>query len=86
MSFGSPSYDPPAQQAPVVAATPPDPEQVATAPDLSKDAQMKNDTNAKRKGTSALRIQLNVGGMTGGGGGGGGNAAPRGGGGNGLSI
>lgn len=67
MGFGSsPSYDPPEQQkqAPSIAATPPEPEQVATAPEVSSDSQTKNTANAKRKGTSALRIQLNVGGMS----------------------
>lgn len=84
MSFSKPKYpdppDPPAAQAPVVAATPPDPEEVAAAPEVNKDSQMKQATNTKRKGTSALRIQLNVGGM------GGSPARGKGGGGNGLSI
>lgn len=64
MGFSSPST-PEVQpaKAPVVAATPPEPEQVATAPTVSDNSQMKSNTNSKRKGTSALRIQLNVGGM-----------------------
>lgn len=67
MGFSKPSTPKvQAAPAPTVAATPPEPEQVAQAPEVSDSSQMKNTTNNKRKGTSALRIQLNVGGMGGG--------------------
>lgn len=65
----SKKYKAPPVQAPIVAATPPDPEQVAQAPEVNKESQLKQATNAKRKGSAALRIQLNVGGLGGKGGG-----------------
>lgn len=49
-------------QAPVVAATPPEPEQTAEAPVVDEGAKRKNENKARRKGTSALRIDLSIGG------------------------
>lgn len=48
-------------QAPTVAATPPEPEQVAEKVERKDDYV--DETKAKRKGTSSLRINLNVGGQ-----------------------
>ena len=55
---------------PQVAATPPPAEEVAEAPVVNEGAKRQNANSAKRKGTSALRINLNVGGVGGGTGGG----------------
>ena len=64
MSFGGgPSYSPAPVKAPQVAATPPEPEELAAAPELSDNAQSKASSNARSRGTSALKIQLNVGGL-----------------------
>lgn len=48
--------------APSVAATPPEPEAVAEAPKINDTAKEKRNADSKRRGTSALRIDLNVGG------------------------
>ena len=65
MSFGGggSSYEPQPVKAPQVAATPPEPEELATPPELSGKALDKASGNAKSRGTSALKIQLNVGGL-----------------------
>lgn len=76
---GTPSAPkaPPAQ-APQVAATPPPPETVAEAPAVNEGSKRKNQAIGKRKGTSALRINLHLGGVnTGGDGGASGLAIPR---------
>ena len=48
--------------APTVAATPPPPEETAEAPVINEGNKRKNQADSKRKGTSALRIDLNLGG------------------------
>lgn len=71
--FGGSKPSAPAVQqapAPTVAATPPPPEEVAEAPAINEGAKRKNANNSKRKGTSALRIDLSIGGGDMGGGGG----------------
>lgn len=69
--FGSPSK-PSVVEAPkpTVAATPPPAEEVAEAPVINEGAKRQNANEAKRKGTAALRINLNMGGVGGGAGGG----------------
>ena len=49
-------------QAPVVAAAAPEPEETAEAPVVDEGAKRKTENRAKRKGTSALRIDLSIGG------------------------
>ena len=56
--------------APTVAATPPPPEETAEAPVINEGNKRKNQADSKRKGTSALRIDLNLGGGNMGGAGG----------------
>ncbi len=63
MSFSSPKYEAPEQVAPTVAMTPPEPEEVATAPKMTKNTVDREAALSKSKGTSALRIKLNLGGM-----------------------
>lgn len=48
---------------PVVAATPPPAEEVAEAPVTNEGSKRSNTMDANRKGTAALRINLNMGGM-----------------------
>lgn len=71
MFGGTPSTpDPQPVQAPQVAATPPPPEEIAEAPTINEGSKRKNQADSQRKGTSALRINLNLGGGNMGGGGG----------------
>ena len=82
--FGKPST--PSVQAaptPTVAATAPPAEEVAEAPIVNEGTKRQNQASAQRRGTSALRINLNLGGGLGGAGG---ASAASGGGGNGVSI
>lgn len=58
---------PPPIPAPQVAAAPPPPENVAEAPAMNEGNKRKTDN--QRKGTSALRINLSLGGTNAGGGG-----------------
>ncbi|WP_302262029.1 MULTISPECIES: hypothetical protein [Desulfovibrio] len=62
---------------PQVAATPPPAEEVAEAPIINEGAKRQNANEAKRKGTAALRINLNMGGVGGAGGGTSGLSIPR---------
>lgn len=48
---------------PQVAATAPPAEEVAEAPVVNEGAKRKTTADANRKGTSALRINLNLGGL-----------------------
>ena len=65
-SPGTPDVKP--SPPPQVAATPPPPEEVAQAPAMNEGEKRKNQTDSQRKGTSALRINLNIGGTGGNGG------------------
>lgn len=62
---------------PQVAATPPPAEEVAEAPIINEGAKRQNANEAKRKGTAALRINLNMGGVGCAGGGTSGLSIPR---------
>lgn len=75
---GTPSVDAPT---PTVAATAPPSEEVAEAPIVNEGDKRRGQAAAQRKGTSSLRINLNMGGLGGTPGGGG-----NGGGTSGLSI
>ena len=48
-----------------VSAETPDPEETAEAPSVSEAAQTADERRGKRKGTSALTIDLNLGGTSG---------------------
>lgn len=75
-SGGSPSVT--AAPTPTVAATAPPPETTAEAPVVNEGAKRQNQAQAQRKGTSALRIGLTLGGGMGGANGGGqGVSIPR---------
>lgn len=60
--------DPTPAPAPVVTATPPPPAPTADAPVVAEKARQGSDAQAKRRGLSSLRINLNIGGSDGGGG------------------
>ncbi|MDM8214771.1 hypothetical protein QUW15_01120 [Desulfovibrio piger] len=80
---GGGKYSAPSVQsapAPTVAATPPEPEETAEAPEMSETARNQESNSGRRRGASALRIDLNVGGV------GGAGSYGNGGGGNGLSL
>lgn len=63
--FGGGAPEPEVQRAPEaqVAATPPPAEDVAEAPVTNEGSKRSQNVGANRKGTSALRINLNLGGM-----------------------
>ena len=77
---GSKTPDVVSAPAPTVAATAPPAEEVAEAPIVNEGTKRQNQASAQRRGTSALRINLNLGGGLGG------ASAATGGGGNGVSI
>ena len=83
--FGGGSKTPSVVQSPTptVAATAPPAEETAEAPIVNEGTKRQNQASAQRRGTSALRINLNLGGGLGGSGG---ASAASGGGGNGVSI
>jgi hypothetical protein len=51
---------------PIYTPAPPPPEPTPTAPVVDEKVKRKTDAKAKRSGTSALRIDLNLGGDSGG--------------------
>lgn len=63
--FGGGASSPKVVSAPTpqVAATAPPAEEVAEAPVVNEGAKRKTSAEANRKGTSALRINLNLGGL-----------------------
>lgn len=52
---------------PIVSNTAPDPEPTATAPETSDENKKRKNVSKNRNGTSALKIDLNIGGVNGGG-------------------